>query len=192
VVAYTAMTLAAVALGRSSDVGGQLVSQLDVPAAAAYLVPMLGLLAMNTFLEDKLPEFKEMAELFEEVMVPQLRSTPPWGLAVMALGAGVGEEALFRAVLQPWLIDAAAQLTGRGTDLAAVVAGVTACAIIFGAAHALNAAYFVFATAAGAVFGVEYIAAGLPAAAATHAVYDFIAFNFVIFRFSDKEGPLED
>lgn len=52
--------------------------------------------------------------------------------------------------------------------------------VVFGGAHAVTASYFIFAAAAGAIFGIEYLNCGLPAAAFTHGLYDFIAFVVVI------------
>ena len=170
------MTGAAVLLGGDFHIGRQLLGPLDFQAAAAFLLPLFGLFALSTALAEVLPAFAELKKLFQEQLVPQLRVIPVWGLAVMAVGAGVGEEALFRGLLQTWLT---AALPLSSADQAAA-AGVAAASLVFGALHALNPAYFCFATAAGLVFGVEYLVAGLPAAAATHAVYDFAAFLLTI------------
>jgi membrane protease YdiL (CAAX protease family) len=179
-IAYSLMTGAAVLLGGDLHIGRQLLGPLDFQSAAAFLLPLFGLFALSTALAEVLPAFAELKKLFQEQLVPQLRVIPVWGLAVMAVGAGVGEEALFRGVLQTWLQTwLTAALPLASADQAAA-AGVAAASLVFGALHALNPAYFFFATAAGVVFGVEYLVAGLPAAAATHAVYDFAALLLTI------------
>ena len=115
----------------------------------------------------------------------------------MALGAGVGEEAAFRALLQTATISAVAA-SGWGTHLgqaASAAAGVAATSVAFGALHALTPTYFWFAAFSGALFGAEYLALGLPAAAATHAVYDWIALVWIVHKWGSASGtppPLPD
>jgi membrane protease YdiL (CAAX protease family) len=166
-------------LGRQYNVAGQLTSQLQFEASLKYLAAMCVLLAMSTALAEIAPPFKEIKELFQRFLIPQIREIPPWGLALMALGAGVGEEALFRGWLQTWIIQQSALVPGTSPELA-VAAGVVVASVVFGAAHSVTPSYFVFATAAGALFGIEYLDLGLPAAAATHTIYDFIAFIAII------------
>ena len=98
------------------------------------------------------------------------------GLGLLALGAGVGEETLFRAVGQARLVDDLAGVAQPwGTAL-----GITATSVVFGLLHALTPTYFVLATVAGVLFGLEYLTAGLPAAAFTHFAYDWVALVFII------------
>lgn len=66
------------------------------------------------------------------------------------------------------------------TEQGATIAGICATAAIFGLLHALTPLYFVFATFAGVVFGIEYVLFGLKAASATHAIYDFVALVSVV------------
>lgn len=77
------------------------------------------------------------------------RRLPTQGLGLLALGAGVGEETLFRGFLQSAAVSG---LAGALPGDAAVAAGLTAVAVVFGALHALTPSYFLFATAAGFVF----------------------------------------
>ena len=146
-----------------------------------------GLFALSTALSEILPSFKKLKELYQRTLIPQLRQLPVWGLAVLATGAGVGEEALFRGVLQPWVSQ-----VFIASDYS-VVLGIAATSIVFGAVHSVTLSYFIFATAAGAILGVEYMQHGLPAAAFTHTVYDFIAFVLIIQLWGGKEEsvPLE-
>lgn len=74
------------------------------------------------------------------------------GLCLLALGAGVGEETLFRAFLQPAVIEGIAGTAPVLPDAAATAAGLAGTAVVFGALHAITPLYFWFATAAGLLF----------------------------------------
>ena len=85
-------------------------------------------------------------------------------LVIIALAAGICEEALFRGAIQSWI----------GTWTGAHVA-VFAGALVFGLVHAVSIRYFVFATALGMVLGYLFLFTGsLAAAMLAHAVYDFV------------------
>lgn len=80
-------------------------------------------------------------------------SAAPQGLGLLALGAGVGEETLFRAFMQEalcsGLADAAPSLPAGVTT----AAGVAVASLVFGWLHALTPTYLLFATGAGTLFG---------------------------------------
>lgn len=75
------------------------------------------------------------------------------GLWLLALGAGVGEETLFRAFLQTAAANGLADALPAAPAGAATAAALVGSSVVFGALHALTPLYFVFATAAGALFG---------------------------------------
>ncbi len=91
-----------------------------------------------------------------------------WGeLLLVSLAAGIGEEVLFRGVLQ-WLL---IQWMG-------VWPGLAAASLAFGLVHPISVAYVVVATLGGAYFG--WLAASAPdheiiSAITAHAAYDFVA-----------------
>ena len=87
-------------------------------------------------------------------------------LALLAALAGVGEELLFRGVLQPWI--------GR----LGVTAGWIGANLLFGLAHAVTPTYFVLATAIGFYLSAVQSAAqgNLAAAIIAHGLYDWFAF----------------
>ncbi|MEK7794399.1 MAG: CPBP family intramembrane glutamic endopeptidase [Candidatus Hydrogenedentota bacterium] len=91
-----------------------------------------------------------------------------WELALVSLLAGVGEEALFRGVLQPYL-------GGFMTPwLALLIASVA-----FGVAHSVSQAYTIFATIVGLYLGaIVLVLDDLALAAAIHALYDFTALTY--------------
>jgi membrane protease YdiL (CAAX protease family) len=96
-------------------------------------------------------------------------STPPQ-LAVVALLAGIGEEAVFRGVLQPWL----------DTRLPGFAALALASAL-FGVAHWLTSTYALLATLVGLYLGWLVIASGnLLVPIVAHALYDLIALSMLV------------
>jgi uncharacterized protein len=101
------------------------------------------------------------AQLFPQASVPQM--------IVVAACAGLGEELLFRGVLQP--------LVGRWTT---PVVGLIIASLIFGLFHAVSLLYFALATAVGAYFGWLVLASRsvLPAIVA-HGLYDCIALLYL-------------
>ena len=94
------------------------------------------------------------------------------GPLVLALGAGIGEEALFRGWMQPALV----QTLMESSPEYASLGGLLGTSLIFGLGHAVTGTYFVWATVFGVLMGVEYNTIGLPAVALTHAFYDWTAF----------------
>jgi membrane protease YdiL (CAAX protease family) len=100
-------------------------------------------------------------------------------LAALSLVAGVGEEFLFRGVLQgalirewgPWL-------------------GVASASLLFGLLHALTATYILLAALLGAYLGGLFLLTDnlLPAVVA-HAFYDFLALLFLLRTHPAPERP---
>jgi membrane protease YdiL (CAAX protease family) len=89
--------------------------------------------------------------------------------ALVAVLAGVGEELLFRGVIQTLLV-----------DWTNPIAGLLLASLVFGAAHALSKLYFALATLIGVCFGwlvLEYN--DLVAPMIAHSVYDFVALVYI-------------
>ncbi len=92
----------------------------------------------------------------------------PVRIVLLALAAGIGEELLFRGVLQ----------TVASRDLP-VWAAVLLPNVLFGALHARTAIYAVSAAIVGTYLGVLFWATGsLAAPIVTHALYDLIALEW--------------
>jgi membrane protease YdiL (CAAX protease family) len=101
----------------------------------------------------------------EERIAPLFAECGPAALALIALAAGVGEELLFRGVLQPAL---AAHVP--------LACAVLAVGLLFGAVHWLTPTYALLAGAVGIYLGALYAVSGnLLAPVVAHALYDFIA-----------------
>lgn len=102
-------------------------------------------------------EFDRIVERLEPALAPMLPSLNGWGMVVLALAAGIGEEILFRGALQPLI-------------------GLLAASLVFGALHALTLGFFVFATVFGLYLGWLYeFSQGLSVPILTHAIYDVFA-----------------
>ncbi len=98
-----------------------------------------------------------LIERLRPVLGTVLRDLPWWGISLLSLAAGFGEEILFRGVLQPWI-------------------GLYLASLIFGLLHALSLGFFLFATAMGLYLGGLYHASGaLLVPILAHAVYDVFA-----------------
>jgi membrane protease YdiL (CAAX protease family) len=123
------------------------------------------LLALRWGLRTDWPPAKTLVAMVTEKLAPLFHGASVPELAVLAMLAGVGEEALFRGVLQDalagWL----------PTWIALALAG-----IVFGVAHWVSTAYAVIAGVVGLYLGSLYLLTqNLLAPIATHALYDFVA-----------------
>ena len=127
---------------------------------AAALPPAV---AVILALHHGVPWARRLAESVEDLLKPLLLNSPA-RLALVAGLAGLGEEALFRGVLQ----SAIAAAAGPG-------AGLVAASLLFGGAHFLSRAYALLATLFGFFLGGLYLWSGnLLVPAAAHAAYDLV------------------
>ena len=132
---------------------------------AAALPPAL---AVILAVRAEVPWARRLAQAAEDLLKPLLANSPA-RLALVAVLAGLGEEALFRGVLQTAIGDAA----GPG-------AGWLAASLLFGAAHLVSREYAALATLFGLYFGGLYYWSGnLLVPAGAHAAYDFILLLFL-------------
>ena len=101
---------------------------------------------------------------YRETIVPLFGHLSPAGVLLIGVAAGVGEEWLFRGIVQP-------------------VAGLAASSVLFGAAHVGSARmipFGVWATGMGLVMGALAIATnGLIAPMVAHGVYDILALAYI-------------
>lgn len=116
----------------------------------------------------KRSRWRPLANLFaeiEETVVPLFATTSTAGLAVISTLAGIGEEALFRGVMQ-------SVLTGSlGTVVALLVTST-----VFGLVHYVTRTYAVMAGAIGLYLGVLALTFDtLVVPMIVHALYDFLA-----------------
>jgi membrane protease YdiL (CAAX protease family) len=136
---------------------------------AAGTLPMLGLLLWC--LRTTWGPMRRLVTLVEERLGPHLADASAGGILVLALLAGVGEELLFRGVIQTWL-----------AARAPLWLAVATASVLFGVGHWLSASYAVLAGFIGAYLGLLFLMSGnLLAPMIAHAAYDVVAL-FVLTR----------
>ncbi len=123
------------------------------------------------------PPVARLVDTVEERVAPLLAGARPLELALVALLAGLGEEALFRGVLQEVLARPVEALVlgdlRRGARLDAVEE-------IHGALHWLSTSYAILAALVGAYLGGLYVLTdNLLAPIVTHALYDVVALSLL-------------
>ena len=130
----------------------------------------------------------ELRELVQTKLAPFFRGMPSWALFLIALGAGFGEEWLFRGFgIQgvEWLLpDAWSPVVVHCTAILIV-------ALVFGGLHALTPLYFVLTFAMGIYFGcLVLLTDSLLPAVVAHGLYDYIALLYIMRLDKDHETTL--
>jgi membrane protease YdiL (CAAX protease family) len=128
---------------------------------------------------------RDLWRVLDEVVVPLFRTCNWIEIAAISFLAGLGEELLFRGLLQSGF----AQWTGDflphtpSAALAGDWMAIIIVAILFGALHAVNVAYAVLAAIMGVYLGWLYWATGnLTVPIVAHGLYDFVALLYVLQR----------
>ena len=142
-------------------------SARDVALGVGASLPML--LAFALCLWWPVGPLSRIRQFCEEVVRPLFSPCSVVDLAVISLMAGVGEEMLFRGVLQeilsarlnPWL-------------------GLAAASVVFGFFHPITPGYIVLAAAMGAYLGGLWLAtSNLLTVSITHGLYDFLVLAYL-------------
>lgn len=149
--------------GPESSVGQALLGALaTLPLLAALAWELRSGLGFMRRLRDDLREFVDRVLL-------QARSAD---LVLIAVLAGVGEEALFRGVLQQWL-----------DGIVGPWAAAAGAAVLFGLAHPISGVYVVYAAVVGFYLGaLMNVGGGLLAPVVAHAAYDLVALFWLVRR----------
>lgn len=151
-------------------------SARDALLGAAATLPMLGLLAV--VVRWPVGPLRPIKRFFDEHVRPLLESRPWHDYALVSLAAGVGEELLFRGVIQGSL----SRTLGPG-------AGLLLASLVFGTLHPITPAYIVLAAGLGAYLGGVWLLTGnLLSAIVAHGLYDFFAL-LLLFRRGPKPEP---
>ena len=158
--------LLALALGRFARLSPFEHLRLDLAGVLSGLLaaaPMLALLVWclrTTWLP-----VHRLVRLVEERLGPHLAGASAGGIVLLAAFAGIGEELLFRGVVQEWLSER------YGTGLA--LAGAS---VLFGVGHWLSSSYAALAAVIGAWLGAVFVLSGnLLVPIVAHTVYDVVA-----------------
>jgi uncharacterized protein len=137
----------------------------------AATLPPLGLFWLC--LKSPWRPLKEIARILDETIVPLFRGCRLAELAIIAALAGVGEEMLFRGVIQAAVTQ---EVGGQG----GVWLGLLAAAMLFGLLHPITPRYAILAGLIGLYLGGLWLACGnLLAPIAAHGVYDFVALVYL-------------
>ncbi len=124
-----------------------------------------------------------MRRVIDDIIVPMFKNCTWSEMAEISLLAGVGEELLFRGVLQPAMAEWTGDFMSHSPSgkLAGDLIALAVVAIIFGLLHAVNAAYAVLATLMGLYLGWLWMATGnLAVPIVAHAVYDFLGLAYIL------------
>ena len=182
------MGLAVVAVAIGWLVGFSPIAKLRLTADDWWRTLLYGLLAtlpmfVALFCVQQLPlrTFVNLRNAAQRIIHVLLGRCSVPELALISLCAGIGEEVLFRGLLQDGI--AAALGTPAGPWV-----GLIAASAVFGLAHAMTRSYAILATLAGAYLGILLIVTdNLMVPILAHAAYDFGAL-LVLLRFSPGES----
>ena len=108
----------------------------------------------------------------QESVVPMFASSHIAALALVSVLAGIGEEALFRGVLQ-----------GLFTEWLGVWSALAVTSVLFGLAHFVTSGYAILAGLIGVYLGALTLAHhNLLVPMVVHALYDFVALTYLVSR----------
>lgn len=140
-------------------------SPLALVQSVVTLIPML---IMLTILKKTThPHFTAFRDKQIEVFSKIGFRFTPMRIFLMSLGAGIGEEMLFRGALQGWL-----------SEFSPIILAIALPAVIFGALHNANLTYMVIASLIGVYLGVSFVITdNIAVPIMAHALYDIIALH---------------
>ena len=115
----------------------------------------------------------DMAQVVDRYLVPMFRPLWVWEMAVISALAGLGEEMLFRGVLQE-------EFAGWVHGPQGIVFGLLLASLLFGLLHFITPSYALYAGLTGLCLGGLWILTrNLLVPITTHAVYDFLALVYL-------------
>jgi membrane protease YdiL (CAAX protease family) len=169
------LMLLAIALGWLLTTPPLRTFHFDLHDAVLGLVATLPMLALF-WLCLKCPwrPFKEIAQILGDTIVPLFRDCRLVELAIIASLAGVGEEMLFRGVIQTAVMQRIGGPSGMWL-------GLLAAASLFGLLHLITPTYAILAGAIGLYLGWLWLACGnLLVPVTAHGAYDFVALVYLV------------
>ncbi|MCA1779289.1 MAG: CPBP family intramembrane metalloprotease [Xanthomonadaceae bacterium] len=135
----------------------------------AATVPIVA--AMLALMRFRWAWVEALRRIVEDHLLPLFSNAGPTAIFAVALMAGVGEELLFRGVIQAGV-----------EELFGPIAALAIASLLFGLAHALTAAYFVLTCLMGLYLGWLYQVTGnLLVPIAVHFLYDWIVLFWYLF-----------
>ena len=116
------------------------------------------------------PPCHALSQLVRRMILPHFLGATPLDLLLVSFSAGIGEELLFRGLLQTAF-----------SDWLNPALGVTLASLLFGLAHFLTPSYAVLATLIGVYLGVLWLLCdNLLAPIITHGLYDLLALAYLL------------
>ena len=147
--------------------------------AAVATSPLLVGLAIT--LRSQIACLVDLRHFVEGAFVPYFAEMPARELCLIGFAAGLGEEMLFRGVIQTAFMN-------QFDNVPALAIGITA--VVFGAMHFVTLAYAVLATTAGFYLGwLYYVSGQLVLPILVHGLYDSLALIYLVRRARKKNSP---
>ncbi len=145
-------------------------------SAVAATTPLL--IGLTITLRSRWAALVELRHFVEHEFIPFFTQLTAWGLCGIGFAAGLGEEMLFRGVIQTALMN---QFDGSP----ALAIGLAA--VIFGALHFVTPAYAALAAGAGVYLGWLYFLSGqLVMPILVHGLYDSVALIYFVRKAQQK------
>jgi membrane protease YdiL (CAAX protease family) len=140
-------------------------------AVAATLVPLLILIPCVFW---PVGPLAELIRVVEELLAPLFSGCRLIDLAIVSILAGLGEEMLFRPIVQQ-------SIAGLVREPAGPWVGLAGAAALFAAAHWITTTYAIIAGLIGLYLGWLWMVTGnLLVPITTHAVYDFVVIVYLV------------
>jgi len=179
-----AIGVLAIALGWLFDFQPlRLIDATPVGFSAGLAASLLPLALVGLMVRFPVGPVKQLVAIIDEMVVPTFRSCNLIDLAGIALLAGLGEELLFRGLLQQGLAHAIGGVAGLWI-------GLLLASTLFGLLHWVTATYALLAGMIGLYFGALWLVSGnllLPIIA--HAAYDFVILAYLLYFRTPPEAP---
>ena len=177
-------------LPNAGSISGQLLGDAHWSWGVAFglfaTIPMLLSIVLTVMVPWR--PLVELRELVQTKLAPFFRGMPSWALLLIAMGAGFGEEWLFRGFgIQGivWL------LPGTWPPEVVQWTAILIVALVFGAMHALTPMYFSMTLAIGIYLGyLVLLTDSLLPAVVAHGLYDYIALLYIMRLDKDLAVPL--
>ena len=179
-------------LRNAGSISGQLLGDAHWSWGVAFgllaTIPMLLSIVLTAMVPWR--PLVELRELVQTKLAPFFRGMPSWALLLIAMGAGFGEEWLFRGFgIQGivWLLpDTWSPEVVKWTAILIV-------ALVFGAMHALTPMYFFMTLAIGIYLGyLVLLTDSLLPAVVAHGLYDYIALLYIMRLDKNLAVPLAE
>ena len=144
---------------------------------------LVGLVAIDRFPQGP---FRELKQVVDDLILPLFRGFRIWQFAVLALSAGIGEEFLFRGLIQGAL---SGVLGTQFPSIPATWIALAVASLLFGLMHPITRTYAIVCVLVGLYLGGLWIYTGnLLVSIVIHAAYDFVALVFLT-RAARKIAP---